>query len=109
MADENLDGLFAGIRDFEWDKKKRERNWHNHKIDFDNARAVFDDHALIRRSDRSGEVRYQIFGYIDEREVTVICTIREGKCRIISARRARKDERRKYYGRLAGRSPEGQN
>jgi uncharacterized DUF497 family protein len=109
MTDGDFDAIFADIREFEWDEKKRERNWRIHRVDFNDARSVLDNYALIRRSDRHSEVRYQIFGYVDEREVTVICTIRKNCCRIISARRARKDERRKYYGRLPGRTPEGQD
>jgi uncharacterized DUF497 family protein len=109
MKDENLGDLFARIRTFEWDTKKRERNLRDHRIDFEDARAVFGNYAFIRRSDRGNEIRYQIFGYVDGREVAVACTIRENRCRIISARRARKDEREKYYRGLAGRSPTGED
>jgi len=81
-----------------------------HKIDFEDVRGVFDGYTFIRRSDRHGETRYQIFGYVDGREVAVACTLREdGRlCWLISARRARKDERQKYYRGLAGRSPTGE-
>lgn len=109
MAGNEIEKAFARIRSFEWDEKKRERNWRTHKVEFKDVGTVFDDYALIRRSDRHGETRYQVYGYIDDREVTVVCTIREDRCRIISARRARQDERRKYYSRLAVRAPEGQD
>src|SRR5262245_27158483 len=65
----------------------------------------FDGYTFIRRSDRHGEVRYQIFGYVRGREIAVACTLRGEQCWIISARRARQDERRKYYRGLAERSP----
>lgn len=106
---EDLQRLFAHVREFGWNPKKRERNLRDHKIDFEDVRGIFDGYTFIRRSDRHGEIRYQIFGYVDGREVAVACTLRGDLCWIISARRARKDERRKYYRGLAGRSPTGED
>ncbi|MGH6673054.1 MAG: BrnT family toxin [Xanthobacteraceae bacterium] len=94
--------LFAGVRGFGWDPKKRESNLRDKKIDFEDAKGIFGGNTFIRRSDRYGEVRYQIFGYLQGREVAVICTLRGPLCWLISARRASRDERRKYYNRLAG-------
>jgi uncharacterized protein len=102
---EDLRRLFAHVREFGWNPRKRESNLRVHKIDFLDVKGIFDGYAFIRRSDRHGEVRYQIFGYVHGREVAVACTLRGEQCWIISARRARKDERRKYYRGLAGRSP----
>uniref|UniRef100_UPI003521DCE4 BrnT family toxin n=1 Tax=Rhodoplanes tepidamans TaxID=200616 RepID=UPI003521DCE4 len=73
-------------------------------MDFEDARAVFDGEVFIRRSDRHGETRYQVFGWIDGREVAVACTLRGDLCWIISARRARRDERRRFHDRVLGRS-----
>ena len=106
---EDLQRLFAHVREFGWNPKKRESNLRDHKIDFEDVRGIFDGYTFIRRSDRHGEIRYQIFGYVDGREVAVACTLRGDLCWIISARRARKDERRKYYRGLAGRSPTGED
>jgi uncharacterized DUF497 family protein len=64
------------------------------------VKGIFDGTALIRRSDPHGEIRYQVFGIVEGRQVAVVCTFREDVCWIISARRARRDERRKYYDRL---------
>ena len=50
----------------------------NHKIDFEDVRGILDGYTFIRRSDRHGEVRYQIFGYLQGREVAVACTLRGG-------------------------------
>ena len=105
MSEEIAQDLFARIREFEWDETKRKNNFKAHKIDFADVKAVFEGFAFVRRSDRRGEIRYQIFGYANGQEVAVACTIREGRCRIISARRARKDERQRYYRGIAGRSP----
>jgi uncharacterized protein len=106
---EDVQELFAGIREFGWDSKKRETNLRNHKIDFEDVKGIFDGYTFIRRSDRHGEIRYQVFGYVDGREIAVACTLREGLCWLISARRARRDERRKYYSGLAGRPPAGED
>ena len=101
---EDLQRLFADIRDFGWNPNKRETNLHDHKIDFDDVREILDGYTFIRRSDRYGEIRYQIFGYVQGREIAVACAIRNGGslCWVISARRARRDERRKYYDRIEG-------
>jgi uncharacterized DUF497 family protein len=109
MADEDWNELFSGIRGFGWDNNKRDRTLSEREIDFDDVRFVFDDPTIVRRSDRKGEVRYMVFGFLDGVEVVVICTLREEVCWIISARRARRDERKKYHDRLPRRSAEGQD
>ena len=106
---EDVQRLFADVRDFAWNLKKRESNLRDHEIDFEDVRGILDGYTFIRRSDRHGEVRYQIFGYLQEREVAVDCALRGSLCWLISARRARRDERRKYYDRLEGLPEEGQD
>jgi uncharacterized DUF497 family protein len=101
MAEEEIATLFAGLRTFGWNPKKRETNLRDHKIDFEDAKRIFEGYTFIRRSDRHGEIRYQIFGYIEGREITVACTLRGTVCRFISARRASRWERRQYFRRLA--------
>ena len=108
--DENaLRQLFARIRTFGWNSQKRESNLCDHKVDFGDVKDIFEGYTFIRRSDRHGEIRYQIFGHIHGREIAVACTLRGEQCWIISARPARRDERRKYYSGLAGRSPAGED
>src|SRR5262249_34258867 len=104
MNDETWDELFGRVRVFEWDERKRQSNLNVHNIDFADLKTVFEEFTFVRRSDRRGETRYQLFGYAHGEEIAVACTIREDRCRIISARRARKDERQKYYGGIARRS-----
>jgi hypothetical protein len=106
---EDTQRLFAGVRDFGWDPKKREHNLRNHGIDFEDVGGFLDGYTFIRRSDRHGEVRYQIFGYLQGREIAVACALRGTLCWIISARRARRDERKKYYDRFKGLPEEGQD
>jgi hypothetical protein len=105
MSPKDAERLIARIRAFGWDETKRASNLRVHEIDFEDVKGIFDGDTFIRRSDRHGEIRYQVFGTIQEREVAVACAFRGEVCWIISARRARKDERRKYYAGLAGRSP----
>jgi uncharacterized DUF497 family protein len=107
--DEAIRRLFDGVRAFSWHEVKRRENLRKHRIDFDDARHALDGPTYIRRSDRYGEIRYQVFGLLEGREITFVCTVEIEICRIISARRARKDERRRYYGRLARRSPAGKD
>ena len=99
---EDVQRLFAGVREFGWNPNKRESNLRDHKIDFEDVKDILDGYTFARRSDRHGEVRYQIFGYIQGREVAVAFALRGTLCWVISARRARRDERRKYYDRLKG-------
>jgi uncharacterized protein len=108
MTDETVE-VFARIRAFDWDPPKREWNLQNRQIDFQDARSVLDGPTIIRRSDRKGETRYMVFGFLEDVEVVVICTIRGDVCWVISARRARRDERKKYHDSLSRRSAEGQN
>ena len=97
---EPADELFARIRAFEWDERKRASNLRNHDIDFHDAQRVIDGPTFIRQSDRQSETRYLVYGFLDQTEVVIICTFRGDNCRIISARRARRDERKKYHDRL---------
>ncbi len=102
--DEDFQRLFAGIRDFDWNPNKRAQTYDERGIDFDDAPIVFQGPTAVRRSDRKGETRYMVFGFLDDVEVVFVCTFRGDLCWIMSARRARRDERKKYHHRLAGRS-----
>lgn len=104
---EDAQKLFSNIRVFEWDEKKREKNLAKHDIDFDDARMVFDDSLLFKQSSRGTEVRYLVLGSVNAIEIAVICTFRDDRCRIISARRARTNERKELQRRLKGRSESG--
>jgi uncharacterized protein len=109
MAEDDTTSAFASICAFGWHEGKRASNLRTHKIDFQDVKGIFDGYTFIRRSDRDGEIRYQVFGFVEGREIAIVCTLRGDQCWIISARRARRDERRKYYHGLAGRSPTGED
>ena len=98
------EGLIARVRAFDWHESKRAANLRVHKIDFEDVKGIFDGPIFIRRSDRHGEIRYQVFGFVEGREVAVACAFRGEVCWLISARRARKDERRKFHANLTRQS-----
>ena len=101
--------LFARVTAFGWHDAKRASNLRKHGIDFADAKGVFDGQTVIRRSDRHGEIRYQVFGIVEGREVAVACTVQGTRCWIISARRARRDERRRLHAHLTRRTRQGQD
>jgi uncharacterized DUF497 family protein len=78
---------------FDWDGVKREINIKEHRIDFYDVPLVFDGPHLLWGSSRSSEHRLLAIGFLEGREVTVVFTLRDGKRRIISVRRARTYER----------------
>jgi uncharacterized DUF497 family protein len=92
---------------FDWDKRKSDLNLAKHGIDFENAIDVFYWPIILRRSDRNDEERWVAVGHSKNRLVAVVFTRRAEVIRIISARRARKNEEREYRNAEMGRSPEG--
>lgn len=99
---------FAGT-EFEWDEEKNEVNAAKHGIDFDEAAEVFYGFIVVRRSDRNDEKRWNAIGISSEKLIAVTFTMRGANIRIISARRARKNEERDYRHAEVGRPPEGQD
>jgi len=88
--------------EFEWDENKRMINLAKHRFDFADAVFIFIDPYRITFVDSRkdyGERREHTIGmFKNELIVSVIHTDRNGKTRIISARRANKRERSIYYG-----------
>ena len=86
---------------FEWDDEKNRINWRKHNVDFIDAAKVFGDENRIEWFDEEHsdeEDRYITLGMVDE-ILFVVYTEREDITRLISARRANKSERMKYYAR----------
>jgi uncharacterized DUF497 family protein len=103
MTEEEFQRLLADVRQFDWDANKREQTFRERHIAFDDAPIVFQGPIMVQRSDRMGEERYVVFGFLEDVEVVFVCTFRGTTCWIISARRARRDERKKYHHRLSRR------
>ncbi|MGB6535024.1 MAG: BrnT family toxin [Xanthobacteraceae bacterium] len=100
MAEEEFLQLLKNVRDFDWNPNKREQVFRDRGIDFDDARHVLSGPHIVRRSDRRGEARYMVFGFLGDLEVVFVCTFRGELCWVITARRASRDERKKYHSHL---------
>jgi hypothetical protein len=101
--------IFVDVDGFEWDFAKRRQNREKHGVDFDEAIEVFYGPHLLRQSDRKSEERWIAVGETENRILAVVFTVREQKIRIISARRARKNEERAYRNEKMGRPTQGQD
>ncbi len=78
---------------FEFDPAKSEANLAKHGIDFEDAQAVWSDTRRLEiPAATRGEARWALIGRIGLRHWTVIFTRRGDRLRVISARRARKEE-----------------
>lgn len=89
---------------FEWDEKKSAANLLKHGISFEEARLIFEGPILSRVDGREdyGEVRQISIGLIrNVVAVAVVHTDRNGAKRIISARLANRNERRRYHEHIA--------
>lgn len=90
--------------EFEWDEAKRLINLEKHGIDFRRAMQIWQRSVIDPYEDRvsDNEIRHIALGMIgdDASVIAVIYTLRHGKKRIISARRARRNERQAYQGQF---------
>ena len=109
MADDEYALEFPIPVSFQWDEEKNVLNRAKHDIDFDDAIEVFYGPIISHRSDRNNEERWIAVGYSEKRLIAVVFTRRTDVIRIISARRARKNEEREYRNAKVGRPPEGQD
>jgi hypothetical protein len=87
---------------FEWDDEKEKINIIKHGIDFSTAALVFGDENRLEYYDElhsDDEDRYITIGLIGGEAflVMVVYTERGEAIRLISARKATKQERRRYY------------
>lgn len=82
----------------EWDENKNQLNIEKHSIGFGDAIQIFARPTLEKTDHRQdyGEERIVAIGLLAGKEVVVVYTVREEKRRIISARRANRDERAAY-------------
>lgn len=85
--------------EIEWDNNKATSNLIKHQIDFEDAKNIFLDPNRLEREDKRdyNETRIQVIGIVNQVVLFVVYTKRNGRYRIISARRANKNEQRQYY------------
>jgi uncharacterized DUF497 family protein len=86
---------------FVWDPRKAEANRAKHIVDFADARRVFDDPYAFDWVDSRedyGEVRYCALGMVEGHVLFVAFTMPDDDTvRIITARRAMPNEKRRYH------------
>jgi len=92
--------------DFEWDVTKAAANLSKHGVSFDTAMLAFSDPFVLTYQDRveNGEIRWQTLGFVGGQLLLLVAhTIRNHEAedggeiiRIISAREADKQERKRY-------------
>ena len=95
MGEIEFEGLIV-----EWDDDKNALNWKKHKIYFEDAARVFLDENRIDYLDElhsDDEERWKVIGRV-RNILAVIYTERGEKLRLISARKAEKEEEEEYYG-----------
>lgn len=84
---------------FEYDLAKSKANRLKHGIDFEQAKLLWDDPRAIEIPARiDEEERSSVIGEIDGKVWTAVITYRGASIRIISVRRAREKEERRYEG-----------
>lgn len=86
---------------FEWDKKKEAANRWNHQVSFDEAKTIFHD-----ENHSFEESRFLMIGLSSKLRILLVSyTVMEQKdkdiIRIISSRKATKNEKRVYFERLS--------
>lgn len=85
--------------EFEWDPAKEAKNIEKHGLSFvAGAQALSSGPTLEFQSDRGNEPRWVAVGThpATQKVIAVVYTTREGRRRIISVRRARKNEEEDY-------------
>ncbi len=91
--------------EFEWDKNKDKENIQKHGVSFDEARTVFYDEYAIQFFDpdhSESEDRFLLLGMSFKLKTLVVCHCfrrEELIVRIISARKADKDEEQVYWSK----------
>ena len=79
--------------DFEFDPSKSRSNKDKHGIEFEEAKALWNDpHLLEVKATSTDEPRFLMIGMIDGKHWSAVITYRGDKIRIISVRRSRKEE-----------------
>jgi hypothetical protein len=84
--------------DFEWDPEKARQNRHKHGVDFQDAILVFLDPNRIEDDDwYPREQRWRTIGMVNDIVILVVFTYRKTRIRMISARKATKNETQRYH------------
>lgn len=86
--------------EFEWDRDKAAQNLEKHEVSFDEAVTVFHDPLAATFDDpdhSAGEQRFVTIGYSSQNRLIVVAHTERGESiRIISARLATSQERKRH-------------
>jgi len=88
---------------YEWDEQKRQVNVQKHGIDFSDVSELFYGDVVILPDDRFdyGETRFIVIGILKRQVSVVTYTERSENIRIISARKATKNEQLNYFQQIS--------
>ena len=91
------------IMEFEWNEEKRLSNIEKHGFDFVGIETVFEGETATILDDRFDydEERFVTFGLLESRVVAITHTETDKTIRIISVRKATKNEEEKYFKQIA--------
>lgn len=90
---------------FEWDNNKAQINIRKHGISFEEASTVFEDEEALLRDDpdhSEDEDRFLLLGMSSQANILIVCHCYRGNddiIRLISARKATKNEAKQYNNR----------
>lgn len=89
---------------FEWDEAKATSNQKKHGVSFEEAQSVFYDEFALQfynEDNSESEDRFLMLGFSDEARLLIVCHCERNQgniIRIISARKATKNETKYYQG-----------
>ncbi|MEQ8901085.1 MAG: BrnT family toxin [Roseovarius sp.] len=88
---------------YQWDENKRRAALQKHGLDFLDAVEVFETNYLLLSGRSDIETREIAIGYVNETYLAAVFTMRGETIRIITVRKARRDEREAYDAYVARR------
>ena len=93
------------MADFEWDPNEEESNIRERGIDFTTATLIWDGpiYETVDTLRDYGEIRIVAFGVVESVVLAVVYTWSGEACRIVSARKADRRERRLYGEEIRNR------
>ncbi|MFU1478361.1 BrnT family toxin [Roseovarius sp. C7] len=91
---------------FEWDEDKRLATISKHGLDFHDMIEVLAAPHVVIEARTQGEARFLAIGGFGTLTVAIVHTMRGDVTRLITARRARQNEKRQYQALHARRDPQ---
>ena len=92
---------FQTVDGFDWDQGNISKNWEKHKVTPAQCEELFFNMPLVVQTGEQhseSEKRYFVLGKTDaDRRLFIVCTIRQKKIRVISARDMSRKERKVYH------------